>query len=69
MTHETLNVPDIHCGGCVSSIEAAVGRLDGIESVAVKLSDQTVAVSFDEAALTLETIVSAIEDQGYIAVG
>ena len=33
MTTRTFSVPDVHCGGCAASIEGAVGRLDGIETV------------------------------------
>jgi copper chaperone len=66
MTTRTFSVPDIHCGGCAASIEGAVGRLDGIETVKVELADHTVDVSFDESAVQLDTIVDAIEGQGYV---
>ena len=29
----TLNVPDIHCQGCVDTVEAYLGAEEGIESV------------------------------------
>ena len=66
MTSRTFNVPDIHCSGCAASIEGAVGNLDGVEDVKVKLDDHTVDVSFDESNIQVDSIVDAIEDQGYI---
>ena len=66
MTTRTFSVADVHCGGCAASIEGAVGRLDGIETVKVELADHTVDVSFDESAIQPATIVDAIEDQGYV---
>jgi copper chaperone len=65
MTQITLNVPDISCNHCKMSIEGAVNQLDGIESAEVNIEGRTVAVSWDDAALKLDTIVTAIEEQGY----
>ena len=69
MTSKTFSVPDIHCGGCAASIEGAVGGLDGVEDVKVTLESRSVDVSFDESALDVDSIVSAIEDQGYVVAG
>ena len=65
MTTMTLNVPDISCGHCKSSIEGAVIELSGIEKVEVHIEERTVDVSFDDAALKVDAIVDAIEGQGY----
>lgn len=64
MTQTTLSVPEIHCDHCKMSIESAVGALDGVTSAVVDVPARAVTVSFDAPA-TLETIVTAIEDQGY----
>ncbi len=69
MTTKTFSVPDIHCGGCAASIEGAVGKLDGVDEVKVKLDDHTVDVNFDESSIQTDSIVSAIEDQGYVVAG
>jgi copper chaperone len=65
MTTLTLNVPDISCGHCKSSIEGAVNELTGIEKVEVHIEARTVDVAFDDAAVQVDTIVDAIEAQGY----
>ena len=60
----TLNVPDISCGHCKSSIEGAVTGLPGVNSVVVDIEGKTVALDLAESAVVTE-IVDAIEDQGY----
>ena len=64
MTDIKLDVPDISCDHCKTSIEGAVGVLDGVATVAVSVGDRTVDVTFDDS-VTQADIVAAIEDQGY----
>ncbi len=61
----TLNVPDISCGHCKESIEGAVGALAGIDKVEVHIDARTVDVNFDDAAVDMDAIIAAIENQGY----
>lgn len=65
MTNRTLSVPEISCGHCKESIEAAVAPLEGVERVEVQIEAQTVELEFDGREDTLATIVTAIEDVGY----
>lgn len=65
MSSRTLSVPEISCGHCKSSIEAAVAPLDGVDRVEVHIEAQTVELEFDGDDETLATIVTAIEDAGY----
>ena len=60
----TLNVPDISCNHCKTSIEGAVGSLDSVSSVEVSIAERTVAIDFIDAA-DLVGVATAIEDQGY----
>lgn len=60
----TLSVPDISCGHCKSSIEGAVGALDGVSSVKVSVDERSVDIDFG-APTDLEAIITTIEDQGY----
>lgn len=65
MTKTTLTVPDISCGHCKMSIEGAVADLRGVSTVEVAVEDRTVDLTFDDATVTLDQIIDAIEDQGY----
>lgn len=65
MNTVTLSVPDISCGHCKNSIEGAVSGLEGIDKVEVAIEAKTVDLSFDPAAVSLDTIIETIEEQGY----
>ena len=65
MTETTFSVPEVHCDHCKSSIEGAVGALEGVSAVEVKIDERVVDVSWDESSLASDIIVSAIEEQGY----
>jgi copper chaperone len=64
MASTTLSVPEIHCGHCKSAIEGAVGPLDGVRAVEVDIETASVRVDHEDA-VARQTIVDAIEDQGY----
>jgi Cu2+-exporting ATPase len=42
-----LSVPGMHCGGCIRSIEAALGVLPGVRAARVHLSTRRVTVRWD----------------------
>jgi copper chaperone len=65
MTNLPLTVPDIHCDHCASSIDGAVGTIAGVDTVQVDIGGRTVDVIYDEVAVELDAIVTAIEGQGY----
>jgi copper chaperone len=65
MTQITLNVPDVSCGHCKSSIEGAVAPLDGVETAVVAIDDRNVAIEYDGSDSTMDAIVAAIDEQGY----
>ncbi len=65
MTDITLSVPDISCDHCKTSIEGALSPLKGVALAEVSIPDRTVAVSYDNDSVTLDTIVEAIAEQGY----
>lgn len=69
MTQIQLQVPEIHCGHCKSSLEGAVGALSGVEKVEVAIAEATLAVDYNESEVGLDTIKTAIEEQGYAVFG
>lgn len=69
MTQVSLQVPEVHCDHCKTSIEGAVSQLPGIQTVEVAISDASVSVEYDEDTVDLEQIKSTIEEQGYAVFG
>jgi copper chaperone len=69
MTDVQLQVPEVHCDHCKSSIEGAVGALPGVDTVEVSVSDASVQIAFDETSLPLDMIKATIEEQGYAVFG
>ncbi|MGX8790745.1 copper chaperone CopZ [Oceanobacillus sp. M60] len=65
MASETIQVQGMSCQHCVSSVEGAVGGLDGVDTVNVRLQEGKVDVAFDEGKAKLNDITEAIDDQGY----
>ena len=65
MQNVTLNVQGMSCGHCVKAVESSVNELNGIETVKVNLDEAKVAISFNEAQVSLEQIKETIEEQGY----
>ena len=65
MVNVELNVPEIHCDHCKSSIESAVAEVAGVGEVNVAIGERSVAVTYDGAGETYAGIVDAIEGQGY----
>ncbi len=47
MSEKTVNVPNISCGHCVSTIEREVGGLDGVDEVKADQRSRNVVVSWD----------------------
>lgn len=68
-TQKTLQVPEVHCDHCKTSLEGAVGGLGGVNSVEVSVPNTTLDVSYDEDNVSLETIKATIEEQGYVVFG
>ncbi len=60
-TTTTYSVPEISCGHCKSTIEAAVQGLGGVARVEVDVDARTVTVDGGDRG----AILTAIEDAGY----
>lgn len=64
--HETiLNVPGMSCQSCVRHIHAALGELDGVAEVDVRLRDGKVLVHHDQDRATVNHLISALREAGY----
>lgn len=61
----SLGISGMTCEHCVASVTKGIDELDGIESVAVTLSDSTAVVKYNAAALDIDDIKKAVEKRGY----
>jgi copper chaperone CopZ len=61
----TLRVTGMTCGGCENAVKRALGRLDGVVDVAASHAQQSVTVTFDPGASTLDAIKERIAAAGY----
>ncbi|MDN6130178.1 MAG: heavy metal translocating P-type ATPase, partial [Tetragenococcus halophilus] len=55
------------CASCVQAIEKSVGKVDGVQEVAVNLATEKMNVSYDEDAINAGDIIKAVQDAGYQA--
>lgn len=60
-----LDVKGMSCGHCVKAVEGAVGALDGVQKVDVKLEEGKVEVEFAAEKVSVEKIKEAIDEEGY----
>jgi len=65
--HVDFLVPDMHCAGCIASIERALGREPGIATARANLTSRRVGVDFDLATGSPDAMLEAIEGLGYSA--
>jgi copper chaperone CopZ len=66
MAKETLSVPNISCGHCVSAIEAELTEMEGITSVKADAGTKTVTVQWDAPA-SIERIRATLTEINYPA--
>jgi len=64
MKQITLKSNDIHCDACANSIVNTVGKVIGVENVAVDVDSQTATVYFDSPA-TEQQVREAMTDAGF----
>jgi len=69
MTQIQLQVPEVHCDHCKSSLEGAVSAMSGVDTVEVTVSDATIDVAYDADSVELAAIKTTIEEQGYAVFG
>jgi len=69
LTRVVLNTPNIMCTHCKTSIEGVVGDLFGVKKVEVDVEAKSVALEYDDAAISLETVERAMAEEGYGVVG
>ena len=62
---QQFNVTGMSCAACSSHVEKAVNKLEGVREAAVSLMTNSMTVEYDEAALSQQDIIAAVERSGY----
>lgn len=65
MAKEIINVAGMSCSHCEHTVKTAVGALNGVSNVVVKLKTGKVTVDYDPEKIDIKTIKTIIEDEGY----
>ncbi len=65
MERVQLKVEGMTCGGCVNSIQNALGSRDGVNKAEADLDAKLVTIDFDPAVIQRDGLVAAIEDAGF----
>ena len=60
-----VKLGNLHCSFCVSTIEKAVGRLEGVEAVSVSLAHEEGLVTYRPAVVCPQRIVDTLRAVGY----
>lgn len=63
MKEISFKVSKMKCGGCVSTIETELIKINGIKTVKADLTSSTVTFSFD--GIDSEVIVNELKNLGY----
>jgi Cu2+-exporting ATPase len=63
----TLAVEEMHCGGCLRSVERAALRVAGVDSARASLTAKRVTVTYDPAQAAEVDVISALDRIGFTA--
>jgi copper chaperone len=58
-----LSISGMHCDSCVNTIREALGKIDGVRSCDVQLSEAD--VTFDDSACRTPHIIGAVRGAGF----
>jgi Cu+-exporting ATPase len=61
----SLPVEGMSCASCVTTIEGAIGNIEGVEQVNVNLATEKASVTFSNGTVDLDRLVDAVADVGY----
>ena len=62
-----LKIDGMTCGHCVSAVDKALKKIDGVTVESVAVGSAT--ISFDPTAVSEARIAEAVEDEGYSVTG
>ncbi len=65
--HTLLRAEGFSCPSCVTKIEKQVGRLDGVENVAVRFASGRIEIDHDPRKASVDDLIAAVATAGYRA--
>lgn len=65
--HLTLQVPDISCAHCVSTIQDSLSAIEGVTKVQASVETKFVDVDIDPAKASTDKVVEVLAEAGYPA--
>jgi Cu2+-exporting ATPase len=63
----TLAIENMHCGGCLRSVERAALKVPGVKTARASLSAKRISVVYDQARAGATDFISALESAGFTA--
>ena len=65
MRKEQYDITGMTCATCSARIEKSVGKLSGMNEVAVNLLKNSMTVTYDDSVLSTRTIIDTVVKAGY----
>lgn len=62
-----INIKGMSCMHCVASVKNAIEALSGVSAAEVNLEAKNAEVEYDDALVSVDDIISAVEEQGFDA--
>lgn len=66
---KNFNIEGLHCASCVSALEKAMHKLEGVQDVSVNLGTQKMEIRYNEDILSEQEVVDYVSKAGYKATG
>jgi periplasmic mercuric ion binding protein len=67
VSHAMISLPTVKCNLCAETVQNAVRKIEGVESVTVDLETKTAHVTFDSLKTSMGKIETAVSAAGYDA--
>lgn len=67
MQHTTFNIDGMTCSGCTASVQKALQAQAGVLSISVSLEEGLATIGYDEAQVSEQQLLDAIEAAGFDA--
>lgn len=64
-SHIDLHVAGVHCAGCISKIESALGSMQGVERARVNLSTKRLSLDWEGSKTSVDSLVERLDELGF----